>query len=207
MFTENTLITCQSERVLGMLKINSEIEELEKEILEKKQLLKKLKKAAPYIPVKNYEFLKSDGHSTSLLELFGDRNELIVVQNMGKSCSYCTMWADGFSGVYDYLVSKAPFVLATPDSPEVQQSFAKERNWPFPMVSTINNRFKKDMGFEKDDYQYPGVSTFKKEDDGSIYLVANDVFGPGDDYSSPWHFFDLLDSGVKGFNPNAVKKR
>ncbi|MCZ8536889.1 DUF899 family protein [Paenisporosarcina quisquiliarum] len=188
-----------------MLKINSEIEELEKEILEKKQLLKKLKKAAPYVPVKNYEFIKSDGQSTSLLELFGDRNELIVVQNMGKSCSYCTMWADGFSGVYDYLAHKAPFVLATPDSPDVQASFANERNWPFPMVSTINNSFKKDMGFEKDGYQYPGVSTFKKDDDGSIFLIANDVFGPGDDYSSPWHFFDLLDSGAKGFNPNAVK--
>ena len=188
-----------------MLKINTEIAELEKEIMEKKQLLMKLKKAVPYVPVKNYEFLTSDGQSISLLDLFGERNELIVVQNMGKSCSYCTMWADGFSGVYDYLVSKAPFVLATPDSPEVQQSFAMERNWPFPMVSTINNRFKEDMGFVRDNFQYPGVSTFKKEDDGSIFLIANDVFGPGDDYSSPWHFFDLLDSGVKGFNPNAVK--
>lgn len=189
-----------------MLKITADIAELEKEIMEKKQLLKQLKKAEPNVPVKNYEFLTRGGQSISLLELFGVHNELIVVQNMGKSCSYCTMWADGFSGVYDYLVSKAPFVLATPDSSEVQQAFAKERNWPFPMVSTINNSFKEDMGFEKDGYQYPGVSTFKKEDDGSIFLVANDVFGPGDDYSSPWHFFDLLDSGAKGFNPNAVKK-
>lgn len=63
------------------------------------------------------------------------------------------------------------------------------------------------MGFERDNYQYPGVSTFKKEADGVIYLVANDAFGPGDDYSSPWHFFDLLDSGVEGFNPKVVKKR
>lgn len=203
---ENTSITCQPERVLGMLKINAEIKELEKEIMEKKQHLKKLKKAAPYIPVKNYEFIKSDGQSISLLELFGDRNELIVVHNMGKSCSYCTMWADGFVGVYDYLVLKAPFVLATPDSPEVQQSFAEERNWPFPMVSTLNSSFKEDLGFEKNNSQYPGVSTFKKEADGVIYLVANDAFGPGDDYSSPWHFFDLLDSGVEGFNPKAVKK-
>jgi len=184
--------------------MKSEIEQLEKEIAEKKQRLKELKMSEPHKPVKNYEFLGKEGTVISLLELFEDKDELIVIQNMGTSCAYCTMWADGFKGVYEYLTQKAPFVLATPDSPEVQAAIAAERNWPFPMVSTHNTTFKEDLNFVIDGLVYPGVSIFKKDANGKIYLVANDFFGPGDDYCSPWHFFDLLPSGSKGFNPKAV---
>lgn len=187
-----------------MQNVKSEIQELEKEIAEKKQRLKILRKSEPHKPVKNYEFLGKGGNLVSLLELFEDKNELMVIQNMGKSCAYCTMWADSFRGVYEYLVHKAPFVLASPDSPEVQSAFAEERNWPFPIVSTQNTTFKEDLGFVIDGQLYPGVSIFRKTTDGEIYLVANDFFGPGDDYCSPWHFFDLLPSGSESFNPKVV---
>jgi predicted dithiol-disulfide oxidoreductase (DUF899 family) len=187
------------------MNIKIEIEQLEKDIAEKKMRLKELKKSEPHMLVDNYEFAGKDGVSVSLLDLFGDKEELIVIQNMGKSCSYCTMWADGFNGVYHYLAHKAPFVLASPDSPEVQTTLAEERNWKFPMISTQNNTFKQDLGFFIDGQVYPGVSVFSKTPDGKIHLVANDFFGPGDDYSSPWHFFDLLPSGSAGFNPNAVR--
>ncbi|MDX1699484.1 MAG: DUF899 family protein [Melioribacteraceae bacterium] len=183
-----------------------EIEQLEKEIADKKTRLKELKKSEPHKLVANYEFVRSDGSSVSLLDLFGDKEELIVIQNMGKSCSYCTMWADGFNGVYHYLAHKAPFFLASPDSPEVQTALAEERDWKFPMISTQDNTFKQDLGFYIDGQIYPGVSVFRKTLEGGIYLVANDFFGPGDDYSSPWHLFDLLPSGSEGFNPNAVRK-
>ncbi|MET1014370.1 MAG: DUF899 family protein [Paenisporosarcina sp.] len=143
----------------------------------------------------NDKFVRKDGASVSLLDLFGDKDDLIVIQNMGKSCSYCTMWADGFNGVYHYLVHKAPFFLASPDPPEVQTTLAEERNWRFPMISTQNNTFNQDQGFFIDGQVYPGVSVFRKTHSGEIYLVANDYFDPGDDYSSPWHFFDLLPSG------------
>lgn len=189
------------------MNVKSEIAQLEKEISEKKTRLIELKKSQPHMPVTNYEFVKKDGNTVSLLELFGNKEELIVIQNMGKSCSYCTMWADGFNGVYQYLAHKAPFVLASPDSPDVQMAFAEERDWQFPMISTMNNTFKQDLGFVIDGQIYPGVSVFRKTPENEIYLVASDFFGPGDDYSSPWHFFDLLPSGSKGFNPNAVSER
>lgn len=184
--------------------VKSEIIELEKEIAEMKQRLKELKKSEPHKQVENYEFLGKDGNLISLLDLFEDKDELIVIQNMGKSCAYCTLWADGFKGVYEYLTQKAPFVLASPDSPDIQASIATERNWPFPIVSTQNTTFKEDLNFVIDDLVYPGVSIFKKDTNGKIYLVANDFFGPGDDYCAPWHFFDLLPSGSKGFNPKTV---
>ena len=46
-----------------------------------------------------------------LSELFGDKENLILIHNMGRSCSSCTMWADGVNGVYDHLASRAAFAL------------------------------------------------------------------------------------------------
>ncbi len=42
--------------------------------------------------------------------------------------------------------------------------------------------FNQDLGFEKNGKQIPGVSVFKKTQEGKVIRVAKDVFGPGDDY-------------------------
>ncbi|MBD8069881.1 DUF899 family protein [Bacillus sp. PS06] len=178
-----------------------EIEALEKEIHEKKIKLMEMRKSVPRHEVTNYSFIDSMGREVHLLDLFGDKNELIVIQNMGKSCPYCTMWADGFNGVYHHIIEKAAFVVATPDSPEIQDAFAAERQWQFPMVSTEGTTFKEDFGFVKEGYQYPGVSTFQKDEEDNIYHVANAPFGPGDEFCSVWYLFDLLPSGQKGYHP------
>ena len=39
---------------------------------------------------------------------------------------------------------------------------------------------------------WPGVSVFHKDAEGKITRISKDYFGPGDFYSAPWHFFDLL---------------
>jgi predicted dithiol-disulfide oxidoreductase (DUF899 family) len=179
----------------------NEIEALEKEILEKKNRLVELRKSVSRQEVRNYIFKDSSNRDVSLLDLFDDKDELIVIQNMGKDCSYCTMWADGLNGIYHHIIEKAAFVVATPDSPEEQDAFAAERRWQFPMVSTQGNSFKEDLGFEKNHYQYPGVSTFHKNEDGNIFHVADAPFGPGDDFCAVWPLFDLLPSGQKDFHP------
>ena len=51
-----------------------------------------------------------EGREATLSSLFGDRGGLIVVHNMGRDCSYCTMWADGFTGLLPHLESRAAFV-------------------------------------------------------------------------------------------------
>ena len=33
---------------------------------------------------------------------------------------------------------------------------------------------------------------FHKDAEGKITRISKDYFGPGDFYSAPWHFFDLL---------------
>ncbi|SES99060.1 Predicted dithiol-disulfide oxidoreductase, DUF899 family [Oceanobacillus limi] len=180
----------------------SKIAQVEKEIVEKKQELTELKKSIPQQKVDNYHFLDSTNKNVSLLDLFADKEELIVIQNMGKSCTYCTMWADGFNGIYHHLIDKAAFVVASPDKPEVQDAFASERRWQFPMISTHGTNFKEAFGFEKDGHFHPGVTTFTKDDNDQIYFVADAPFGPGDDFCSVWPLFDLLPSGSHGFHPN-----
>ncbi len=140
----------------------------------------------------DYQFADGNG-AVALAELFGDKNELVVVHNMGSSCPYCTMWADGYSGVTSYIEERAAFVVASPDAPAAQQAFAKERGWKFRMVSSQGNSFFGDMGFEDGDGNpFPGVSSFRRRGDGSVEHLASAAFGPGDKFCSVFSFFDLL---------------
>ena len=180
--------------------IQQQIEALSKEIFEKKQKLSELRRQRPAELVENYEFTTVAGTST-LSELFQDKEDLIVIHNMGKGCSYCTMWADGFESSLAHLQNRAAFVISSPDSPEVQLEFAESRNWNIPMVSTEKNSFVADMGYQQETHTMPGVSVFWKDGDGKIYRTNQDIFGPGDDFNAVWHFFDLLKDGANDWQP------
>jgi predicted dithiol-disulfide oxidoreductase (DUF899 family) len=86
--------------------------------------IRDLQKVVEPQPVDDYLFEGWNG-PVRLSELFGGKRDLFVIHNMGTTCRYCTMWADGFNGVYDHLADRAAFVLATPDTPDVQRQFAK----------------------------------------------------------------------------------
>ena len=149
--------------------------------------------------VKNYTFMRADGDAVRLSDLFGDKDTLIVIHNMGTGCSHCTLWADGFNGVYDHLASRAAFVVSSPDPPQKQKAFAASRGWRFPMVSIRDTSFAQDMG----DWQngpMPGLSVFKKRG-GKIMRVADTSFSPGDDFCTVWHIFDLIPEGASGWGP------
>ncbi|MSP49446.1 MAG: DUF899 domain-containing protein [Alphaproteobacteria bacterium] len=136
-----------------------------------------------------------------LSELFGDKNELIVIHNMGRSCVYCTLWADGYNGVYDHLADRAAFAVSSPDAPAVQKKFAKSRGWRFPMVSHKGTRFAKDLGYGSEEKGWvPGVSVFRRKGK-KILRVSDTACGPGDDFSAVWHFFDLLPEGPGAWSP------
>ena len=96
--------------------------------------------------VADYEFATPDG-PVRLSGLFGDKRDLIVILNMGASCPACTLWADGYSGLYPHIAQRAAFVVSSPDVPEVQQRFAASRGWRFPMVSHAETSFAGDMGY------------------------------------------------------------
>jgi predicted dithiol-disulfide oxidoreductase (DUF899 family) len=102
--------------------------------------------AVDYQEVSDYEFQTPEG-AIRLSQLFGDHDHLIVIHNMGSSCPACTMWADGYNGIHHHVVTRAAFVVSSPEPPEVQRKFAASRGWKFPMISHAGNTFAADMGF------------------------------------------------------------
>jgi len=184
-----------------VIPINEEILKLELEIEEKRKKINELRKNIQSIPVNDYQFTQADGTSIMLSELFGNSNELILVHNMGKSCPYCTLWADEYNGISHHINSRVPMVVVSPDDFKTMGEFASGRDWNFRIISSKGNSFKKDVGFENDKgLVMPGVSVFTKEK-GNIFHYSAAYFGPGDQFCGVWHFFDLLPDGPGKWAP------
>jgi predicted dithiol-disulfide oxidoreductase (DUF899 family) len=187
------------------METNQEILELTKQIEALKEKLSEARRRRQPEPFGDYDLLDQDGSTVKLSELFGDKHDLIVIHNMGRGCAYCTMWADGFVSALPHLEDRAAFVVVTPDEPEVQKAFAESRGWTFRMTSGAGGSFIRDAGFEEDDNgrrsYWPGLSAFRRNEDGSIVRTGTDVFGPGDDYCPPWRMFDLLHGGAGDWEP------
>lgn len=173
------------------------------QILDLKKQLVEAQRRIPPQPVGDYRFRRLDGSEVALTELFGDKDDLLLVHNMGRTCPYCTLWADGFEGLKRHLLERAGFALVTPDSPEVAGEFARQRGWTFPILSATGSTFAADMGFEPEaGHLWPGVSAFRRREDGSVVRTGSSVFGPGDDFCAVWPLFDLFENGANGWEPS-----
>jgi predicted dithiol-disulfide oxidoreductase (DUF899 family) len=150
-------------------------------------------------PVDDYTFASTKG-PIRLSQLFGSKRDLIVIHNMGSGCPNCTLWADGYNGLYPHVADRAAFVVSSPDSPALQRRFARSRGWGFPMVSHQGTTFAADMGYRaRSGGWLPGVSAFRRTRDGIVRL--NDTgFEPGDDFCAAWHLFDLFPDGAAGWH-------
>lgn len=176
------------------------IEGYRHEIAELRAKMRAAQAAIEPEPVADYLFATQDG-TVAMSSLFGDKQDLIVIHNMGASCAYCTLWADGFNGVYEHLANRAAFVVTSPDRPDVQKKFAEGRGWRFPMASHADTSFAADMGYRAPDGRYrPGISAFRKEGN-RVVRVSDTGLGPGDDFCAVWHIFDLLPEGAAGWAP------
>ena len=76
---------------------SNEIRDIEMKIRQLMEKLAELQKTNHSGEVTNYSFSTFEGES-NLLELFGEKDQLLVIHNMGRGCRYCTLWADGFNG-------------------------------------------------------------------------------------------------------------
>lgn len=189
---------CES-NIMQVAKLQREIEERRLELLEI------LKREQTRI-VEDYTFEDHDGKKVKLSDLFGEKNDLIVIHNMGTRCPYCTLWADGFNGLYEHLADRTAFVVISNDEVSAQKAFKESRGWRFPMVSCKDTTFFGDLGFLHDEIERPefgrfspGISSFRKLEDGRIERIASRDLGPGDDYCALWPIFDLLADGVHGW--------
>ncbi|MDE0686458.1 MAG: DUF899 family protein [Candidatus Poribacteria bacterium] len=187
--------------VLNQTTLKNEIACLETELMERQKRLRDLRRQLPPQEVPDYVLKGPSGKKVKLSEMFDDKDDLIVIHTMGSSCSYCTMWADGFNGVLQHLESRAEFVVVSPDSPERQATFAQKRGWRFQMYSSEGSKFTEDMGFKNEDGWLPGVSTFYRKTNGGIARISKADLGPGDPFCAVWHLFDLLAEGPNNWEP------
>lgn len=179
-----------------------DLKQIDEEIARlKKQRTAMLRESAQMI-VENYTLRRTDGSEARLSDLFGNKRDMLLVHNMGRSCPYCTLWADGFNGVAHHLQNRAAFVLSTPDEPGVAREFSESRDWRYPVVSIAGTTLAQDLGFSPEPGKYmPGVSALRKDDQGTIRRTGMSFFGPGDDFCPVWPLFDLLKDGDNGWEP------
>lgn len=181
--------------------MNSEIRSLESQIGELKAKLAEARRRAAAEPVNDYQLRRPDGTPVMLSALFGSKTELLVVHNMGRKCPYCTLWADGFNGVWRHLADRAAFVVTSPDEPAVMREFAASRGWGFVMASIAGSPFARDLGYEPEPGKFwPGVSGLRLRG-GRIERTGCATFGPGDDFCSVWPMLELIDGGKGEWEP------
>lgn len=170
-------------------------EEVYKEIFALKDELREMQKSAePERLTKEYQFQTPSGVKT-LADLFGERDALVILHNMGRSCKYCSLWADCLNPVADHIQTQASFVMVNGDDLEVQKQTKAERGWRFAMVRDDSAEFTADMGFYPDESYYPGISALIRLEDGTIARKNKSFLGPGDDYCALWPVLDLFGAG------------
>ena len=169
--------------------MSSTIAELEKQIFELTTRLNDLRKSNTGDVVQNYSFATQNGES-SLLDLFGDRDQLLLIHNMGQGCRYCTLWADGFNGFLPHLESEMAVVLVSKDPPDVQRQFANSRDWRFRLASHGGGDYIREQTVCEGEENMPGAVVYKRDGD-TIRRRNSCIFGPGDLYCSMWGLLAL----------------
>ena len=153
-----------------------------------------LRKASAGEPTPNYAFETLAGETT-LKDLFGGEERLLVIHNMGQGCRYCTLWADGFNGLLPHLESALAVVLVSRDPPETQRRFANSRGWRFRLASHRGGAYIQEQGVFGEAENYPGAVVYQRE--GERILRKNAcVFGPGDLYCALWPLLGM--AGLDG---------
>lgn len=176
-----------------------QIQELEQQIFELCGQLRELQKSVDLIEVPNYTFETEFG-TTTLLDLFGKHDKLLLIHNMGQACRSCTLWADGFNGFVPHLESALSMVLVSKDNPEVQRRFANSRGWKFKLASHGGGPYMKEQ-VATDVYEnMPGAATYERNGD-QIYRKNSCAFGPGDLYCPIWNLLGMAGLGEADWTP------
>ncbi len=180
------------------------IEKLQDDLLEARKTLALLRRQLTPTVIEDYALLDPNGE-VRLSELLEQQADLLVVHNMGLSCNYCSMWADGFNGLLRHIQRRTGFVVVSADPPDEQQRARTQRGWRFRMLSDPAGRFTNDMGFIREHEgttgPWPGVSSFRRGPRGEVQRVASASFCPHDEFCSVWNLFDLLEHGAADWQP------
>jgi predicted dithiol-disulfide oxidoreductase (DUF899 family) len=149
--------------------------------------------------VRNYTFDTLTG-STTLLELFGKQDRLLLIHNMGQGCRYCTLWADGLNGFVPHLESAMSLVLVSRDEPEQQRRFANSRGWRYNLASHGGGDYIREQTVMEGEDNMPGAVFYERQGD-VIFRKNSCVFGPGDLYCPIWQFLGMAGLSEKTWTP------
>lgn len=177
----------------------NDADRLELEIMEKAQKLAAMRRAEAPVEVRDYAFATLDGE-THLSRLFGDRDRLLAIHNMGQGCRYCTLWADGVNGVLPHLEDAMAVVLLSKDPPELQRRLAQDRGWRFRMASHGGGAYMTEQSIGGDGTTHPGAVVYERRGD-KVFRRGRAAFGPGDVYCAVWHLLALGGIGADDWTP------
>lgn len=175
------------------------IQEIEMKIYELHQELNELRKAETGTPVPEYTFATQNGDVT-LSELFGNRDQLLAIHNMGQTCIYCTIWADGLNGLLPHLEDAMAVVLVSRDAPHVQREFANARGWRYRLASHGGGSYIQEQSVSKGQDNYPGAVLYQKDGD-RILRRSSTIFGPGDSYCALWPLLGMAGQSEEDWSP------
>ena len=184
---------------------HDDIAALEQQIYELTAKLNALRTDSELTPVPDYDFATLDG-AVTLSELFGTKDDLLVIHNMGQRCRYCTLWADGLNGLLPHLESALSVVLVSKDAPLEQRRFANARGWRFRLASHGGGDYMTQQSPMPGAGNMPGAVTYTRRD-GQILRRNATPFGPGDLFCPAWHLLAMAgiseagEDNTAGFTP------
>jgi predicted dithiol-disulfide oxidoreductase (DUF899 family) len=183
--------------------METEIQKLEQTFYDTYKKLVQLRRDSAPVEVKNYTFKTLEGEVT-LADLFGGKDTLFMIHNMGQGCRYCTTWADGINAFLPHLEDRFAVALVSKDPPEVQRRMANDRGWRFRMASHESGAYIKEqtVGRESDSSSdnFPGMVCYIRKGD-KIYRKNRAQFGPGDEFCSLWNILSLAGHDEESWTP------
>ena len=201
-----------------------------KELLQKEKQLQrhidevvKARRELGWEKIGDYKFEGPNG-VVHLSELFGTHKDLMIQHLMfaekdEKACPSCTQWLDNYNGSLPHIRQRAAFFGVAKASVAKLEAMRKLKGYDFQLLSSAGCTFNVDFGVEQPPheldaqwynygsgcsekcYQYPGLSVFRKGEDGSIYHTYSTYARGLDRLNAAHALFDLLPYGRDGFHP------
>jgi len=156
----------------------------EKEMTRRRDALNVRRRQLPMVEIdRDYVFDGPQGSHT-LLELFGDRRQLIVVHFMfdpswDEGCSSCTAGADEVSdGLLAHLRARDTRLVYVARAPlEKIEVYRSQRGWTFPWYSSFGSDFNYDFHVTLDESRAPVEYNYRTADEHRAAGTAGYVDG------------------------------
>jgi predicted dithiol-disulfide oxidoreductase (DUF899 family) len=151
---------------------------------------------------KNYIFDGNDG-TVSLLDLFGQRRQLIVYHFMfgtgvngwpDAGCTGCSMVADQIGHLAHFHARDTSLVLVSVAPLSRIEAYRKRMGWQIPWVSSAGSEFNKDFGRTTEAGEMFGLSVFLRDDENVFRTYFTEGRGV-EALGSVWTFLDLTPLG------------